>query len=411
MSVTDRETQAGEAAPRRDPLEVARELAPLISERAAAGEAAGKVDDEVFGRVLDELTYIWVPREYGGIEAEPSVLIDVVEELSAADGSIGWCFMASASGTGGMMAMLPEGAARALLASPKPATAGMVVPSGTARRVDGGYQVQGRFGFASGSSKAGWFLGGYRVTDSSGRPVLDADGDQAVAVTIVPRERVRLLGNWDVVGLVGTSSEDYEVLPQFVPDDFIMMGALVSRINAPLYTMGTKSLPGSGHGGFGLGVARRALQEFVPLAAAKARPPSGILNRNTAIQRDYAQWMAHYKSARAFLHSAFTRLYEATRDGEPTSHDMQADCRLAATNALYMAAEVTRQVYLASGSVGLRNGSVIQRCFRDAHAGVQHMFTAEHTYVDAGRIYLRTPGLTRQHLEMMTYTWAPPLAP
>jgi indole-3-acetate monooxygenase len=405
MSLTDQETKASATGPRRDPLEVARALAPLISERAAAGEAAGKVDDEVLGRVLDELTYIWVPREYGGIEAEPSVLIDVVEELSAADGSVGWCFMASASGTGGMMAMLPEGAARALLDSPKPATAGMVVPSGTARRVEGGYQVQGRFGFASGSSQAGWFLGGYRVTDSAGEPVLDADGQQAVAVTIVPRERVRLLGNWDVIGLVGTSSEDYEVLPQFVPDDFVMMGAMVSRINGPLYKMGTKSLPGTGHGAFGLGVARRALEEFVPLAASKSRPPSGILNRNTAIQRDYAQWMAQYKSARAFMHSAFTRLYEATRDGQPTSYEMQADCRLSSTNALYMAAEVTRQVYLASGSVGLRNGSVIQ------HAGVQHMFTSEHTYVDAGRIYLGTPGLTRQHLEMMTYTWAPPLTP
>ena len=89
---------------------------------------------------------------------------------------------------------------------------------------------------------------------------------------------------------------------------------------------------------------------------------------------------------------------------------MQADCRLAATHAVFTAAAITRSVYLASGSEGLRSGSVIQRCFRDAHAAAQHLFTGPQVYIDAGRIYLRTPGLTSRHTELMTRTVTPPLA-
>ncbi len=397
------------AVSRPDPLELARDIAQLANDRAVDGELAGVVDDEVLSRALSDLLYLWVPQEYGGAEAEPRVLLDVVEELSAADGSTGWCYMASASGTGTMMTMLPDAAAQAMADSPKPACAGMVVPSGTARRVKGGYDVRGRFSFASGSSQAGWFLGGYRVLDEVGQPVLKANGEPSGAVGVVAREGVKLLGGWDVIGLVATASYDYEVTPQFVDKNFVRVDSMVALRGGPLFRMGLKSLPGVGHGGFALGIARRALAEFAILAAQKKRPPSGTLNRNTALQRDFAQWTAQYKAARAFAHDAFTRLYEATRDGRPSTHAMQADCRVAATNAVYMASDVARSVYLASGSEGLRNGSVIQRCFRDAHAASQHMFTAEHTYVDAGRIYLGTAGLTPNHTDVMTHTWAPPL--
>ena len=109
------------------------------------------------------------------------------------------------------------------------------------------------------------------------------------------------------------------------------------------------------------------------------------------------------------MHEAYTTLYEATAEGRPTDASMEADCRLSSTNAAFTAARVAEWVYLNSGSAGLRNGGVLQRCFRDAHAASQHLFTGPQVYVEAGRIYLGTPGLTPAHTQMMQSTFAPPL--
>jgi hypothetical protein len=48
-----------------------------------------------------------------------------------------------------------------------------------------------------------------------------------------------------------------------------------------------------------------------------------------------------------------------------------------------------------SGSTGLRNGSAIQRCYRDLSAGEQHVFTDQNSYRDAGRLLL---GVGPDHL-------------
>jgi alkylation response protein AidB-like acyl-CoA dehydrogenase len=404
MTVTQRENSVANL------LQVVKDVSPLIEERAGAMEESLVVDPAVMKKLVDAgIAMLMAPAEMGGLEPHPSQIIDIIQELSRADGSTGWALMASTSGTGTMLSLMPREGAHAIATSENPMLAGHGAVNGTARKVAGGYEVEGRYSFASGSAYAGWFLAGYRVLDEDGSPLLDANGQPTIAIGVVPREGVELLGGWDVIGLVATGSFDYEVKKQVIPDHFINPGGVTALRGGPLYTMGLKSLPGVGHGAWALGVMERALQEFANVAARMKRPPSGPLNKHQTIQRDAAHWHAKYKSARAWLHDAHTTLYDADMTGAPISDAMKADCRVSASNAVHTAAEVTREIYLASGSNGLRNGGALQRCFRDAHAGSQHMFTAEHTYIEAGRIYLGTPGLTSLHREMMSYTFAPPL--
>src|SRR5690606_11733391 len=127
------------------------------------------------------------------------------------------------------------------------------------------------------------------------------------------------------------------------------------------------------------------------------------------LQRDFAQWTTRLGAARAYAHATFNRLYAAARDDTPITPVMLADCRMAASNAVFAAAEIAQGAYIASGADGLRNGSVLQRAIRDVLGATQHMFTAEHNYVSAGRVYLDTPGLTDAHRALMTTTFAPPL--
>src|SRR5690606_14795714 len=102
-----------------------------------------------------------------------------------------------------------------LLSSDNPITAGESAPTGRARRVDGGYVVSGRFRYASGSNAAGWFNGAYVLEDER------AGGGRTVISGLIPRDNVKLVGNWDVMGLVATTSVDYEITEQFLPDDLV----------------------------------------------------------------------------------------------------------------------------------------------------------------------------------------------
>ena len=392
-----------------DPLAAVRRLSPLVRAKAAEAEEKVRLDDEVVAAlVADGTMALMIPGCLGGGEADPSLLVDVIEELSCADGSTGWAIMASMASHGTLLSVLPDAGVQAVLHSENYLCAGAIAPPGRARAVEGGYRISGRFSFGSGTVHAGWFIGGYALLDGDGEQVFTADGRPKLLAAVVPRSQVHLLGNWDVMGLVATGSYDYEIPEQFISHDFIAPGEHAVR-GGPLYTMGLKSLPGTGHAAVALGIGRRALEEFQELALRKARPPSGLLASHPVLQREYAIWTAQLRSARAFVHDAYNRLFEATRDGRSTNATMKADCRLATTHAVMTAAEVARAVYINSGSEGLRNGSVIQRCFRDAFAASQHLFTADQVYVEAGRIYLKTPGLTPAHMEMMTTTFAPPL--
>ena len=53
--------------------------------------------------------------------------------------------------------------------------------------------------------------------------------------------------------------------------------------------------------------------------------------------------------------------------------------RQATTYATRVAADAARFAYTWAGTSALRNGSTLQRCFRDIHAGTQHIYVDNNT--------------------------------
>ena len=66
-----------------DPLTTARSLRPLIERNASESERLGRLSDEAVQALCGSgLLGLLIPRELGGIEADPGLYIDVIEELS-----------------------------------------------------------------------------------------------------------------------------------------------------------------------------------------------------------------------------------------------------------------------------------------------------------------------------------------
>src|SRR3954451_21319407 len=143
MQTSDAEVQAAL-------LDAARSLRPLVEDCADQTERERQLPDSlVEAMAADGLLTMMVPRDLGGGQVDPRTCVRVLEEIARADGSAGWCLMVAAtlSLTAGS---LPIDAAREIWGSRRAFVAGSIVGSGQAALVDGGYQVDGRWSFASG---------------------------------------------------------------------------------------------------------------------------------------------------------------------------------------------------------------------------------------------------------------------
>jgi len=141
-----------------------------------------------------------------------------------------------------------------------------------------------------------------------------------------------------------------------------------------------------------LGNARAAIDELVVLACTK-RPQASqrtLAERATA-QSEVAQAEARLRAARAFLYDAVQAAWEQAVAGTPLGAQARASLRLAATHAARTAADVTRNMYDLAGGSSVFLASSLQRRFRDAHVGTQHMMVSAATYELAGRVLMGLP--------------------
>ena len=308
--------------------------------------------------------------------------VEVVEEISRADASTGWAYMANIFGSAIFFAHLGDGAVEEMYSGDRlPVVAGMVLPNSVANRVPGGYIVSGKFGFASGAGQGTHFSGGATVEDGSG-------GVPEVIAYLAPRERVNILGNWDVLGLRATASYDYEIPEQFVGEDYTFKFDRLltkARRGQPSLRLGLRAVSIAGHGGVALGSAKRALEEIVKVTdAGKQRRNVPPIREQQLFLHDFALHDAKYRSARAYMLEALsTALDSVTARGEPTDEDVQRICQ-SVTYAVRIASEVVQFSYVWSGSAGLRNPHPLGRLLRDMFGQTQHILVDANVMAGAG---------------------------
>jgi alkylation response protein AidB-like acyl-CoA dehydrogenase len=381
-------------------LQRTRALGPMIDAAAAADENATELTSEVVEAIdAAGLFAIMAPAELGGAEAHPDDVIDAISELSYWDGSAGW--YSHAVMTGGAVAgafLGPRAVAEVFRGNHFQRAAGQAAPTGTAERTDGGYRISGRYSFGSGTPHARWIVGGYMLQEG-GAPVLDAGGQPTMLIGLAPRESVRFHGNWDVLGLRGTGSYDFEVTEQVLPADFFFNAAApVQQRGGALYRMGFMAIPCISHASFALGAARRMLDEWLAHARGKMRGAGKASDLHT-FRRDFASATADLQAADAYVRRIFSALYDAASTGQVTT-GMQLQGQLATSHAFTVAKRVADTAFAACTTHALRGGNALQRCFRDIHAGAAHVLNSEQALIDAGAVLAGTEGaetpLTRE---------------
>ncbi len=364
-------------------VEKARALRPLIEHDAAQAEAESSTTDVVVDALAEaELFWIMVPRDLGGAEAAIEDVLSVFEELAYADGSTGWSAMANVTSSAFAAIYSSDDAAKTMFnGEGRGIHAGMLGPVGSARATDDGFIVDGKYQFGSGCAHATWFGAGTQEVDGAGERLNDESGMPALRVVFLRPEQVELHGNWDVLGLAGTGSYDYSVADQFVPEGFSFpLLAATPRRGGAAYNIGLFGIVASGHAGFALGVGARALDELLALVPTKQRMGGFTpVSDEQLFQHDFAMHDAALRAARAYVFDVFGLAEAVAVAGDAPSLVQQQRMRQATTYATRVAADAARFAYTWAGTSALRNGGVLQRCFRDIHAGTQHVYVDNNT--------------------------------
>ncbi len=368
-----------------DLLAAARAIAPALAARAETDEANGTLTADTLS-LLDQagMFGLKVPAAVGGAEADPVAQLLVLEELARANISAAWCVMVGTTGAGVAAAYLPDEAMATVFGGGGlPKFAGVVVPSGKAEPVDGGYRLSGRWAFASGIRHSQWLAASAMVVGG---------GAPEVRKLVFPVEAALIHDNWQVVGLKGTGSCDFSVEDVFVPKAFSYSAtADAPRRGGPLYRFGFPGFVANEHAAMALGLARTALDRLRDKETARVRSyvaGSATMAARGVIQDRLARMELRLRAARLLAIDVNRAAWATLQGGDALSVEQHCEMRAAATYCTEVAAEVVGEVFRHSGGGAVYLENAMQQILRDINVAAQHRMVSEAAYENLGQVML-----------------------
>ena len=366
----------------------AAQLASTCRERSDEFEQLRKLPADIAKQLGEAGIFaMGAPESLGGLEADPVTYSKVIETLSIGDASAGWVSFIGAT-TLTSLVLLPKDAARVIYDDSNMLITGVFAPTGTAEKVDGGFIVNGRWQWGSGSQNASWVMGGCMLKEN-GEAMLNSRGQPMSFMAFFPPDKIEFLDTWHTSGLNGTGSLDYQVKDLFVPEEHMAGFLKQDRVPlTPLYAFPNFTFLALGIASVCLGIARSSIRELVELAKSKRR----VGAKNTVAEQQTSQITlakaeADLQSARLFFYDTIERAWGLAQSGEPVSVDARRDMRLATTNAVLKSVDVVNNMYDLGGGSSVYKTSKLQRNFRDINVAKSHIMVSQQTLEITGALY------------------------
>jgi len=360
---------------RADLVERAAKVRPLLVDNAEVTDRERGVPAEnVVALGEAGLLSLMQPARYGGLQTDFRTLLEVSREVGRACGSTAWV-TSLLNANSWFVGLFPAKAQDDVWAgTPDARVAGVVTPSGTARPVEGGFLVSGRWAPASGSAHADWAVLGVTRADAEGT----AD---AVGIVLAPMAQLTVQDTWFVLGMRGTASNTLVGEDLFVPAHrFVSVpDAVEGRYATPftdeaLYRVPLVPAAALILTGPLLGLAAAAVDllldqapgrglTMTSYASAAEAPTTQIAAANAASLADSAQLHAYRAAA---------DMDEAARAGVVPDYDARARTRMDAGMAAIHAREAVRIVCSAQGASSFGESNPLQRIWRDIEAASRH---------------------------------------
>jgi alkylation response protein AidB-like acyl-CoA dehydrogenase len=362
-------------------IDQARTLATSLADRSAEIEAARRLPADVLAELVAAGCFrILLPRSHGGSEATLAEALSLYELLAVADPATGWTVMIGATGWCDLAA-LPRPTFDALFTPEADVImAGAFAPSGSISPINGGYELTGRWGFASGCEHATHFFANAIEGFADGQPLMRMSVLDAGAVTIED--------TWRVVGLRGTGSHHFSVSGAIIPSERTFVPLTdPPGIDTPVVRIPTPAVFALGIAAVAIGAAQGALDAIVDIAQDKVPLlASASLATDRLFHHNLARADAGLTAGRSLLRTTTERLWARAAAGDDATLEDRARARAAAAWATDSAVATAEFAYRGGGGGAVYDESPLQRRLRDLHAMTQHFLVRPDTFATAGGI-------------------------
>ncbi|PYM13690.1 MAG: hypothetical protein DMD81_20340 [Candidatus Rokuibacteriota bacterium] len=349
-------------------LHRASALVPVLKDRAARTEQLRQIpDDTVQDLTAAGLIRIGNPERYGGPGTDLDLIHEVAWELGRGCGSTAWCYSLWATHNWWLGHFSERVQEEFFATGPDTLfSSGLNPLNGTAKRVDGGFSVSGRWSFSSGCDAATW--------------AMVACGESLLKMTwfMVPRTDYEIVDTWFSAGLRGSGSKDVVVKDVFVPEyratdpnragDGDWTGwDLHKRVSyrAPLRVLAGWDLAAPI-----IGAAQGAIEEFTARLHRLSGP--GRSADSVPLQLRLAESSAEVDAARALHRADIQEIFGKAARGESFTPRERARFRRDKAYGVKLAVQAVNRLFEGSGARAIMEGEPMQRFHRDVHSASHH---------------------------------------
>jgi 3-hydroxy-9,10-secoandrosta-1,3,5(10)-triene-9,17-dione monooxygenase len=351
---------------------------PRLLEDQAAAEERAQYSEEMHEAFTEAGFYRLVqPRRYGGLEVHPVTYFRVMMSIARGCPSSGWMLTLGSAHALQVGTSWPEQGQEEIFGDGHfVASASFAFQDALARPVDGGYEVRGTWHFCSGAPYSTHHLG----------LAPTGEGEQLVVV-VLPRKDYRVLDNWgDLIGLKGSGSHSITTEGALVPashvvpvEDFLAVGV----DSTPGYRLHGNTLYGGAFIAFAMGElnsvqvgnAQAMVDDFERIITGRKTMGLGVdgglrlRSHDVNYQRCLGLGLAYTDAAYSVIERC-GQLYDeyaraAMEDGDPFSDEKAYRMYGQYMTAHKLCWEAGDTIFRASSTSGARDGTRMQRYWRD----------------------------------------------
>ncbi|MDB6063683.1 MAG: Acyl-CoA dehydrogenase [Verrucomicrobiaceae bacterium] len=382
---TDFSTAGYNTAADRELIGRARELQPLLLKTAAQADRDRRLPDEVFNAMTD--AGFWemaAPRRWGGLGTSATAMAQVGAELGKGNPSAGWVYTVL-HGTTWVASLGPDALQEAIFGSSDehPVICGIANPPGTADEVDGGYIINGRWPYASGSRHASWAQLGVNIRKPDGS--VEPGG-----FAYLRSSQYSIDDTWFMLGMKASGSETIVANDVFIPAaQFYHVAKLgIGHHEAGKKHVGEPSdfwpfmpfLRATAHGA----VAGAALAILERVAEASKKRPIvythyKVQSEAVVAQAQFGQAAAKLQAAEALMLKTCRAVDEVGLTRTPMSPLQRMQSKGEGSMTIDLIAQAVDQLMFLAGSSAFAEANPLERFYRDVVFALRH--TANLPYV------------------------------
>jgi 3-hydroxy-9,10-secoandrosta-1,3,5(10)-triene-9,17-dione monooxygenase len=365
----------------------ARDLVPLLASRAAQAERDRAVSKESIADLqAARLFQVLQPRRWGGHEMGIGVVNDIQMILAEGCMSTAWVYAVLAVEPF-LIAICDDKMANDVWQSDISTLVSGTSAGGPDNKVvavEGGFRVNGRWRFASGSGHAAWtFLGNCFVPSQGGPP--------DVWRLLLPRSDYKIIDTWYVTGLKATGSYDIVVEDAFVPlhrgirqiDLYNCYGPGLAINSGPLYRVPFGQLFAMSVSTPLIGGLQAMLDAFLAYGARRVARGIGPTAMDPVAQLVCSETATVIDELKTMFARNAQRLTDYAERGEIPPLRERMAYKFQVAFAVERASLLAARLFKTSGASGMYvEHSVFGRLLADINAGRQHV---NNQYEPAGR--------------------------